>query len=109
MRQQVIDLQQMGPLPPSDVAIRNNMQALVDKYAALIAAIEPPISDDEAKILVKLFGSDDCFGVAWSILHLIETAPHWPLMDCLGSESNEWIIRLKQRAARGKLERRNVK
>jgi hypothetical protein len=26
-----------------------------------------------------VFGNDDYFGVTWSLLHLIETAPHVPV------------------------------
>ncbi|MDB6032726.1 MAG: hypothetical protein JWM16_3064, partial [Verrucomicrobiales bacterium] len=33
--------------------------------------------------LVKVFGPDDYYGLAWSLLHLIESAPGWPLADCL--------------------------
>jgi hypothetical protein len=60
--------------------------------------IEQPISDDDARALVKLFGPDDSFGLAWTLLHLIETAPGWPLEDVLDESGNEWVDRLKQRA-----------
>jgi hypothetical protein len=55
---------------------------------------------DEAKALVELFGADDCFGLAWTLLHVIETAPGWPILDALGDTENQWIARLKQRAGR---------
>jgi hypothetical protein len=40
---------------------------------------------------VGLFGPDDCFGLEWSLVGLVETAPGWPLADCLENTDNEWI------------------
>ncbi|MDX2851185.1 hypothetical protein [Actinacidiphila glaucinigra] len=34
------------------------------------------MTDEEAHALAGCFGDDECFGVAWVLLHLIETAPH---------------------------------
>lgn len=54
--------------------------------------------------MVSLFGQDSCFGLAWSLLHLIETSPNWPLADVLSNCSNEWAVRLHERAvAEGRL------
>lgn len=52
-----------------------------------------------ARALVQLFGPDDCFGLAWSLLHLIETLPGWPSEDTLKGLHGEWIDRLRERAA----------
>jgi hypothetical protein len=51
---------------------------------------------------VKLFGLDDCFGLAEPLLHLVESAPGWPLEDCLKNSDNEWIKFLKLRIENGK-------
>lgn len=51
--------------------------------------------------MVSLFGQDSCFGLAWSLLHLIETSPNWPLSDVLSNCSNEWVLRLRDRAVAG--------
>ncbi|MFE7712020.1 hypothetical protein ACFU6I_41130 [Streptomyces sp. NPDC057486] len=32
-------------------------------------------ADEEAHVLAECFGEDLCFGLAWNLLHLIETAP----------------------------------
>jgi hypothetical protein len=72
--------------------------AKLEKFQTLLTKVEQPISDDDARALVKLFGPDDAFGLAWTLLHAIETAPGWPLDDVLGDSGNEWIDRLKQRA-----------
>ena len=65
-----------------------------------MAQVNQPISDDDARALVKLFGPDDSFGLAWTLLHLIENAPGWPLDDALSESGNEWIDRLRTRAKR---------
>ena len=57
-----------------------------------------PVTDEEACALVKLFGSDDCVGLAWTLLHLIETAPGWPIESALIGLEGEWIRRLRERA-----------
>ncbi len=94
MRQEIRDLVEMGPLPHSDAS-----DALVlERYQNLMPSIVVPVSDEEAVALVSLFGEDDCFGLAWSLLHLIETAPSWPIFECLGRLDNEWMDRLRDRA-----------
>ena len=94
MRQEVDELLRMGPMPDEGSAEQDQ----VDRYAELIDGIARPATDDEARALVSIFGHDDFFGVAWSLLHLIETAPHWPLPDCLRDPQNDWIRLLRDRS-----------
>ena len=96
MRKKVQELTKLGVLPSEDVATDDLLQA----YKALLKSIKEPVSDEEARALVGLFGrtEDSCFGIAWSLLHLIETAPGWPLRDCLSNAGNAWVVRLQQRA-----------
>jgi hypothetical protein len=100
MRKEIIELIKLGPLPAGTV---DSDPDLIDRYADLIQAIIRPVTDEEACALVKLFGPDDCFGVAWSLLHLIETAPSWPIAECLRDRSNEWVRLLAASAARAGL------
>ena len=45
-----------------------------------------------------MFGSDDCFGLAWSLITIIETAPGWPgNLDLSGD--NRWLRVLRLRLA----------
>ena len=94
----IIKLIELGPLPSS----KNPDDLLLEKIQSLLSNIKKPITDDEARALVKLFGPDECFGLAWSLLHSIETAPGWPLSDVLNQDiikdKNEWLDRLKTRA-----------
>jgi hypothetical protein len=94
MQTAVKELVKFGALPSSlnpDIVKLEAIQSLLTK-------IEQPISDTDAQVLVTLFGPDDCFGLAWTLLHIIETAPGWPLNDVLRDVGNEWVTLLKQRA-----------
>ena len=97
MREPIQKLATMGPLPASDSAKDEELQA----YENLLKAVSAPVSDEEARILGQLFGPDDCYGLSWTLLHLIETAPGWPLKDVLENAPSEWNQRLRLRAERG--------
>lgn len=99
MRPEIKRLVLLGPLPPEPEASLEHLRQL----EALLRSVTKPVSNEEARALVKLFGPDGCFGLAWSILHLIESAPGWPLADRLVDSSNEWVALLRDRAARGGL------
>jgi hypothetical protein len=94
MQQAIRELLVLGPLPSSVVATVSTMRVF-DKQ---LSEVQTPITDEEACALVKLFGSDDCFGLAWRLLHLIETAPGWPVQRALVDCEGEWIDRLRERA-----------
>jgi hypothetical protein len=85
LRKEVLELARLGILPNNRAG-----EALVSKYEILLASITPPITNDEARVLVKLFGTDDGFGLAWTLLHLVESAPDWPIKECLEGE-NKWV------------------
>ncbi|MGD9920451.1 MAG: hypothetical protein AB7V13_03245 [Pseudorhodoplanes sp.] len=87
------ELRRLGPLPESTKAD----PAQLEEVQNLLAEVATPVSDDDAKILVSLFGPDDCYGLAWTLLHLVDTAPGWPIEECLTDFENEWILRLKRR------------
>ena len=97
MRKEVQELARLGPLPDCETVQEEQLTT----YESLISSIVPPVSDAEASSLVRLFGPDECYGLAWALLHLIETAPGWPLHDCLKDDRNEWTERLRLRAERG--------
>jgi hypothetical protein len=50
--------------------------------------------------MVELFGLDECYGVASSLMHLIETAAGCPVKECLQVD-NDWKIELRNLAIRG--------
>jgi hypothetical protein len=92
----VMKIATLGPLPASSSYDIAKLQTIQDS----MRRIKQPISNDDARILIRLFGPDDCSGLAWTLPHLIETTPDWPLVDCLDQPANEWIDLLKKRADR---------
>src|ERR1700687_2052438 len=96
IRAEICQFVNMGSFPAS----RDVEQAVISRQEKLLLRIVPPVNDDEAWELIKLFGPDDYFGAAWTVLHLVESSPNWPLVDSLSNTSNEWIARLRDRAAR---------
>lgn len=94
MQQAICDLLRLGPFPSSAAVAASTIQAIAEQ----LTKVQTPITDDEACALLKLFGPDDCFGLAWTLLHLIETAPGWPVHDALDSIQGEWAERLRERA-----------
>ena len=93
MRKQIADLARLGPMPASKLVGEDE----VAEYQRLLQGITPPVSDQEVVVLCRLFGDDDFFGLAWSLLHLVESAPGWPIPGCLSHSDNEWIDTLRQR------------
>ena len=95
MQQAISALLGLGPLP-SSAAVTASMARTFEEH---LQKVEMPVTDEEACELVKLFGPDDCFGLAWTLLHLIETAPGWPVETALDGREGEWIDRLRERVA----------
>src|SRR6185437_15835490 len=97
MRQEVRALLELGPMPSEDGATNEQVNA----YGKLTERLTKPVSDDEARALIQILPrgqSGSYFGLAWSVLHLIESAPHWPLLDSIQGDT-EWIQRLRERIA----------
>jgi hypothetical protein len=88
IRPEVRELVALGALPAEDVAEQQDLEHRERLVRAITA-------------LLAVFGPDGCYGVAWSLLHLVETAPGWPLEDALRDDrgGNEWILLLRQRVA----------
>jgi len=70
IRKAVEEFLRLGPLPESSTATEQDVD---NRYEAL-KAISPPVTDEESLALAEAFGPDECFGVAGSLVHLIETA-----------------------------------
>ena len=97
MRPEVKQLCALGPLPPESTATSEELEQI----EGCLRSIRVPLSNEEACALVSLFGPEDsCYGLAWTILHLIETAPDWPIDECLAAPANEWVQRLRDRAGK---------
>ena len=97
MRPEVRDFLSMGPLPESTASTAEEL----DKLEGSLGQIAPPVSEEEARALLRSFGPDDCFGLAWTLVHLIETAPNPVLIEEPGESEGEWIRLLWERQSNG--------
>ena len=88
IRPRVQQLVNLGPLPASSEAEEDDLR----HRAEMFDGIQKPVSDEEALALLCCSGSDACHGFAWSLVHLIETAPGGASLQSEPDASeNEWI------------------
>jgi hypothetical protein len=85
MRPEVQTFAADGPLPDWDADGEE-----IDRRCEQLEAIAKPVTREEAQALVACFGPDDCYGVAWALLHLIETGPNPVLIAEPAPDANEW-------------------
>lgn len=70
IRKEVEEFIRLGPLPDESVKPDHIL-----KFQKALTAIIPPLTNEESRVLLKSFGPDSCFGLAWTLVHLIESAP----------------------------------
>lgn len=99
IRPEIEELERLGPLPADDDDDPGIDRKLFD-VEHLLAAVDPPVTVEEARVLAALFPRDGgtCYGLAWSLLHLIETLG----VDDLGAvvtgvNSAQWRKMFEQR------------
>ncbi|MFV5536604.1 hypothetical protein VXQ47_17805 [Acinetobacter pittii] len=99
MQKPVKELLLLGPFPVSELALTNDHALeLVQKIQTQIEQIKEPITDEEAKALCTLFGPDDYFGLAQTLMGIIETAPSWPIRELFQNNDNMWVKLLENRS-----------
>ncbi len=74
VRKCVEEFVKLGALRESGIATEHDL----DQRVTMLKMITAPVTDEEALALYESFGPDECFGVAWTLLHLTETAPNYP-------------------------------
>jgi hypothetical protein len=93
IRAEVKHMADLGPLPDSSAH-----EAVIQAHEDALAAMAEPLTAEEARALLACFGQEDCFGLAWTLLHLLETAPDPPLDAKPGADANPWLHMLWKRA-----------
>lgn len=93
IRREVEILSEAGPLPSEDGATPEESE----EWERLLKQIVEPLSDDEAQLLLATFGPDGCFGLAWFVLHLIESAPGALTAVYVDNVDNAWVKLLEDR------------
>jgi hypothetical protein len=84
----------LGRLPSADEV----SPSFLEKFQGLLSAIQRPVTDQEAETLAGLLGPDDCHGLAWTLVHIIEEASGWPLSEAISKANGEWAEVLAARA-----------
>jgi hypothetical protein len=93
MRTEICRLAALGKLPSETAP-----PSLIAERELLVRSLAAPVSLDEAQALATVLGDDDCFGLAWTLIHLIESAPGWNA-DHVPSGSSPWLATLRSRIA----------
>jgi len=101
IRQAVADFLAAGPLPDEEQSVEAIQQA-----QDLLEQIESPVTDEEATALLAAFGPDDCYGLAWTLLHLVETAPGAQSAEYPADSDNPWIRLLRRRVENAQAQQR---
>ena len=99
IRPEIEELERLGPLPADDDDDPGIDRKLFD-VEHLLAAVDPPVTVEEAQVLAALFPRDGgtCYGLAWSLLHLIETLDADDLGAVVtGVNSAQWRKMFEQR------------
>lgn len=99
IRPEIEELERLGPLPADDDDDPGIDRKLFD-VEHLLAAVDPPVTVEEGRVLAALFPRDGgtCYGLAWSLLHLIETLDADDLGAVVtGVNSAQWRKMFEQR------------
>lgn len=73
-----------------------------EKAERLLESIIALVTDEEAQMLATAFGPDGCYGLAWSSMHVIETAAGAGTASYLQDADNWWVQRLNARVVAGR-------
>jgi hypothetical protein len=93
IREEVRAFADLGPLPPENTASESDIRQAQQR----LEAIKRPVSRDEVVLLIESFGQDTCFGLAWTLLHLIESGPNPAVRTEPTDDASEWIKLLWRR------------
>jgi hypothetical protein len=95
IRAPVARLIALGQLPSGSAATSEKLQV----FEAALSMVPAKLTEAEVCAVVKLFPlkEDSCFGLAWSLVHLVESASSWPNDAALTEMSGPWKAILLER------------
>lgn len=100
MRPEVVELVALARMPTTAQSDLDPVRA--DRWEDLVGRLsaQGDVTDDEARSLVDLLPEDgsDSYGVAWALVHVVESAPGWPLAAALDRAEGPWVDVLRRRA-----------
>jgi hypothetical protein len=93
------ELRKLGPLPDDKTEIADGV---LERYDELLNEIKDPPNISEAIVLAGLFPSTSCFGMEWTLVHLLEKSADWPSIAINAIVSKYWKLEMLQRIERGR-------
>jgi hypothetical protein len=98
VRHEVTRLVERGQLPNEGVGD----DAFWEPWENAVRALTKPATDEEALAVLDVLpaGEDSSYGLAWHIVHFVESAPGWPPLGALDDRS-PWVVFLRERWERG--------
>ncbi len=98
MRPSVAAVLALGRLPAESV---DDLEVWL-RFEQALGALPERCLDEDALVLVDTFpeAEESAYGLAWTLLHFIETAPSWPIPAALDDRS-PWVVLLRRRAVHG--------
>ncbi|MBB5872536.1 hypothetical protein F4553_005970 [Allocatelliglobosispora scoriae] len=96
IRPEVIEFCRLGPLP-SELDNSEGSDEALEEIEEALHAIGKPVTNEEAHVLLASFGEDNCFGLAWTLLHLVESSPDSAVTEEPQPGENMWMFRLWKR------------
>ena len=97
MRESVRKFIKLGPLPSN-----KESPDVIERHELALQTIQEPVTLEEANALADMFGPDDCFGLSWTLVHLIESAPGWESLGVIPPGSQPGLQSLRTRIRNAK-------
>ncbi|MCF2529626.1 hypothetical protein [Yinghuangia soli] len=89
IRPAVREFARLAPLV-SEADDGDDVTVLLEQQERALLAIARPVSEAEAALLATCFGPDGCYGLGYTLVHLIETAPFPPAVAEPPEDAYPW-------------------
>jgi hypothetical protein len=77
----------LGPLPEEDADIADGV---LERYDDLLRRLVEPLHATDAEVVAGLFPQSACFGMEWTLVHLLENSEGWPSTALQAVNSARW-------------------
>jgi hypothetical protein len=85
------------PYPATQPATTRRPLAMLLALTVAVFTLPAPLTPAAGQLLLTIFGPGNCFGLAWTVLHLIETAPGALTAVYARNADNDWVKLLERR------------
>jgi hypothetical protein len=93
----IFELSKMGSLPDESAEIADGV---LERYDELFQQIKSPLTEAEAVVIARLFPPVACFGMEWTIVHMLERSENWPSKALEAIVSRQWKMEMLDRIER---------